>query len=71
MSRFLRFLLASYAPMAARHAMFDAQWTRLQRRNATRAAAKECGSGKQTSIDIGGDSRRSSAACNDLDSLVA
>lgn len=71
MSRFLHFLLASYAPMAARHAMFDAQWTRPQRRNATRAAAEESVSEEQTSIDIGGDSRRSSAACADPESLVA
>jgi LAS superfamily LD-carboxypeptidase LdcB len=71
MSRFLRFLLASYAPMAARHALFDAQWFRPQRRNATRAAAGERGSEEQTSIDIGGDSRRSSAARADPDSLVA
>jgi hypothetical protein len=67
MSRFLRFLLASYAPMAARHAMFDAQWIRPQRRREVRAS--DCA--KQASIDIGGGSRHLSDACDDLDSLVA
>jgi hypothetical protein len=71
MSRFLRFLLASYAPMAARHAMFDAQWIRPQARGAARAAAKKSGSAEQASIDIGGDPRHSSDACDDLDSLIA
>jgi hypothetical protein len=71
MSRFLRFLLASYAPMAARHAMFDAQWIRPQPRNAARAAANKPACAKQASVDIGGGSRRLSDACDDLDSLVA
>jgi hypothetical protein len=51
--------------------MFDAQWLRPRGSGATRAAAEESGSKRQACIDIGGGARRSSDACDDLDSLVA
>jgi hypothetical protein len=70
MSRFLRFLLVSYAPMAARHALVDAQWIRRD----GRSVAEKSGAGDHVcidGIDRGGKPQHSSRACDDLDSLAA
>ena len=67
MSRFLHFLLAAYAPLAARHLLVDGQSTRPV---AARAVSERDVAQRTRGVDIGSEGCCAVDACDDLSSLA-
>jgi hypothetical protein len=70
MSRFLHFLLAAYAPLAARHLLVERVSTRPVAGRAARAASARDVAQRVRGVDIGSEGRCTADACDDLSSLA-